>query len=68
MILWNGQKTFLERVQDSQQAGRSKITHEAAMRLGRECKGERRMNLIDEKGVDRRSAFVVDGQHFWLME
>jgi hypothetical protein len=41
----------LERVQDSQQAWRLKITHEAAaMRLGPECKAERCMNLIDEKG------------------
>ncbi len=39
---------MLERVQDSQ--------HEAVMRLGSECKGERCMNLIDEKGEE--------GQHF----
>jgi hypothetical protein len=56
MILRNGQKTCLERVLDSQQAWRSKITHEAAMQLGHDCKGERRMNRIDEKGEV--------GQHF----
>jgi len=39
---------MLERVQDSQQAWRLKITYE--------CKGERCMNLIDEKGEE--------GQHF----
>jgi hypothetical protein len=43
---------MLEHVQDSQQAGRSKITHKDAIQPGQKCKREHHMNLIDEKGEE----------------
>jgi hypothetical protein len=51
-----------ERVHDRQPADKKKedkITHKAAMLLGRESKGESRMKLINEKGEE--VSILVDG-------